>query len=259
MRVSRWIGDIWRSLTARFQPELPRHVLVMGDSHVRVFEHTWFAFSMPRVHFDIEYVPGATAIGIDNRHSITSALSRFIDTLAQSHHDWILLNLGEVDTAYSLWKLADFRSCSIEELLEEAVSHYCDFITDVRAAHRVAVLSAPLPTLADQAAPQDETAAVRQQVAATQRQRTDLALEFNARIKAFCDAHDVPYLDSSAEAQGADGLVKRSWLSRRGFDHHYARWPYARCLARQLRVLLSEQRAGLDPTRISTPSHEEAL
>lgn len=231
-RTIRWMGRI-------LQPCSSQRILVIGDSHVRVFEHRWFLFALSQVHFDIEYVPGATAIGIGNRHSITSALSRFKDVLETSAHDWVLVNLGEVDTAYSLWKLADFRVSSIEELLADSVRQYCDFINDIGAKHRVAVLSAPLPTLADQASPQDEVAAVRQQVAATQRERTDLALAFNRRIKAFCDQQSVPYLDSSAEAQGANGLVKRKWLSKRGFDHHYARWPYARCLARQLRVLLN--------------------
>ncbi|RQS67989.1 SGNH/GDSL hydrolase family protein [Burkholderia sp. Bp8963] len=238
---------VWRRLALPTHPGYRARVLVLGDSHVRVFEHVWFAISLPRVRFDIEYVPGATAIGIENRNSITSALLRFTDRLALSRHDWVLLNLGEVDTAYSLWKLVEFRSCPIPELLDEAIRNYCDFITEVAASHRVAVLSAPLPTLADQAAPCDETAAVRQQVSASQRERTELALEFNARVRAFCEAHDVPYLDSSPYALGPDGLVKQSWRHRRRFDHHYARAPYARCLAKQLKALFRKpaaRRAG---------------
>ncbi|WP_346778719.1 SGNH/GDSL hydrolase family protein [Burkholderia sp. Ac-20353] len=234
---------VWRRLALPAHPGYRARVLILGDSHVRVFEHIWFAVSLPRVRFDIEYVPGATAIGIENRNSITSALLRFTDRLASSRHDWVLLNLGEVDTAYSLWKLVEFRSCPIPELLDEAIRNYCDFILEVAASHRVAVLSAPLPTLADQAAPRDETAAVRQQVSASQRERTELALEFNARVKAFCEAHDVPYLDSSPHALGPDGLVKQSWRHRRRFDHHYARAPYARCLAKQLKALFRKPAA----------------
>ncbi|WP_230960253.1 SGNH/GDSL hydrolase family protein [Burkholderia territorii] len=234
----------WRRCAALANGRPPQCVLVLGDSHVRVFEHTWFAIRLPHVQFDIEYVPGATAIGIDNRHSTTSALQRFTDRLQSSRHDWVLLNLGEVDTAYSLWKLVEFRSCPISVLLDEAVRNYCDFIAEVGSAHRVAVLSAPLPTLADQAAPRDETAAVRQQVSATQRERTELAQEFNARIEEFCRAHGIPYLDSSPHALGADGLVKRSWHHPRRFDHHYARRPYARCLVQQLKILFARPLAG---------------
>lgn len=231
---------VWRRLALLWRSGYQVRVLVLGDSHVRVFENVWFALSLPRVRFDIEYVPGATAIGIENRNSITSALLRFTDRLASSHNDWVLLNLGEVDTAYSLWRLVEFRASPISELLDEAIRNYCDFITEVAASHRVAVLSAPLPTLVDQAAPGDETAAVRQHVSASQRERTELALEFNSRVRAFCEAHDVPYLDSSAQALGPDGLVKQSWRHRRRFNHHYARAPYARCLARQLKALFRE-------------------
>ncbi|WP_321819966.1 MULTISPECIES: SGNH/GDSL hydrolase family protein [unclassified Burkholderia] len=230
---------VWRRCAALVCERPLLRVLVLGDSHVRVFEHAWFALRLPNVQFDIEYVPGATAIGIDNRHSTTSALLRFTNRLQSSKHDWVLLNLGEVDTAYSLWKLVEFRACPIPVLLDEAVRNYCDFIAEVAAAHRVAILSAPLPTLADQAAPRDETAAVRQQVSATQRERTELAREFNARIERFCCTHGIPYLDSSPYALGADGLVKRSWHHPRRFDHHYARRPYARCLVQQLKVLFA--------------------
>jgi hypothetical protein len=238
--LNRRLLRAWRTLTGPLHASHPKRVLVLGDSHVRVFEHAWFAFRLPRVRFEIEYVPGATAIGIDNRESVTDALNRFTETLEASAHDWVLVNLGEVDTAYSLWRLLELRRHTIEALTDFAVDHYCTFIADIATRHRVAVLSAPLPTLADQAAPRDETAAVRQQVGASQRERTELALAFNARIKSFCDAHGLPYLDSSREAQGPDGLVKRAWLKRSGFDHHYARFPYARCLARQLRALFAQ-------------------
>lgn len=241
--MRRRIELLWRNAVGRFQPGAPLRILVLGDSHVRVFEHPWFAFALPRVSFDIEYVPGATAIGIVNRHSTTSALIRFTEVLARSSYDWVLLNLGEVDTAYSLWKLVDFRGSPLKELLEEAAGNYCAFIADVSERHRVAVLSAPLPTLTDQAAPQDDTAAVRRQVSATRRERTDLATAFNSRIGAFCRAGDVPFLDSSPDALGPDGLVKPSWCRWRGFDHHYERWPYARCLTRQLKELFRSEPA----------------
>lgn len=235
------LARMWRYALTRILRSQARRVLVLGDSHVRVFEHPWFLFRLPFVEFDIEYVPGATAIGIVNLDSASTALARFTKALAHRPHDWVFLNLGEVDTAYSLWRLVDFRGVSIGVLFDDAIRNYCNFIAKIVANHRVAVLSAPLPTLSDPAGPQDETAAVRQQVTATRRERTDLAMAFNERIAIFCREIGVPFLDSSEFALGGDRFVKASWCTRGRYDHHYARFPYARCLARQINDLFNDR------------------
>ncbi|MET3818787.1 hypothetical protein ACVK00_003949 [Burkholderia sp. PvR073] len=214
-------------------------VLVIGDSHVRVFEHAWFQVALPNVKFMVEYVPGATAIGIVNRHSITSAWSKFDTALDEIERDLIIVNLGEVDTGYSLWRLMETRGDAMPEIFDRAVDNYCEYIGDLSKRGRIVVLSAPLPTLNDEMARKNRGNAIREHVDATQRQRTELTLQFNARVMAFCTGIGVSYLDSSPSALGANGVVKDSWR-RKDLDHHYARWPYARDLARRLGPLLED-------------------
>ncbi|UQP00542.1 SGNH/GDSL hydrolase family protein [Burkholderia multivorans] len=229
------------------------NVLIIGDSHVRVFEHAWFRCMLPNVRFTVEYVPGATAIGIVNRHSITSAWSKFDTALDEIERDLVIVNLGEVDTGYSLWRLVETRGDAMSEIFERAVNNYCEYIEDLSKRGRVLVLSAPLPTLSDEMAQKNRGNAIREQVDATQRQRTELTLQFNARVMAFCAQIGVSYLDSSPSALGANGVVKDSWR-RKDLDHHYARWPYARDLARQLGPLL----ADIGQVRRRRPQHEVA-
>jgi len=230
---------LWGRAASRMMRRPVVNVLVIGDSHVRVFEHVWFQFMLPNAQFTVEYVPGATAIGIINRHSITSAWSRFDTALDEIERDLVIVNLGEVDTGYSLWRLMETRGDAMSEIFERAVNNYCEYIGDLSKRGRVLVLSAPLPTLNDEAAQKNRGNAIREPVDATQRQRTELTLQFNARVMAFCATIGVSYLDSSPYALGANGIVKDSWR-RKDLDHHYARWPYARNLARHLGPLLAD-------------------
>lgn len=231
--MKRLVGALRAWLHARAN----RRVLVLGDSHVRVFEHWLFLVGLPRTAFEVVYVPGGTATGMGNRRSVSGAYRRFADRLASGARDLVLLNLGEVDTAYTIWRRADRDGTAVDKMFDGAVRNYIRFIEEVAATHPLVVLSAPLPTLADQAINPDPEVKMRQEVSAPQRERTRLALRFNARIAEFCAEKGIPYLSADAVALGPDGVVRRTWCRRDRPDHHYARLPYAWWLLRALRGL----------------------
>jgi hypothetical protein len=213
-------------------------VLALGDSHVRVFEHWWFLRALPRTRFEIVYVPGATAAGIGNPKSITRARTTFQQALENRAADLVLLNLGEVDTAYTLWKRADTHGKDVHMLMEQAAESYCKFVVEAAAAHPLAVLSASLPTLTDHAQGQDEVSAARASVKASQAERTQLALAFNQRVRACCETNGIPYLNADAAALDTSGTVRPEWINQDRYDHHYARRPYAEWLAVALKQLV---------------------
>lgn len=223
------------ALRAWLQRRAALRVLVIGDSHVRVFEHWLFLVGLPRTTFEVAYVAGGTASGVRNLKSVSGAYLRFRERLQDGPHDLVLLNLGEVDTAYTIWKRADRDGTDVEKMFELAVRNYCSFIQEVAASHRLVVLSAPLPTLADQAQNPDPEVKMRNEVSASQQARTGLALRFNARVRDFCAERGVAYLSSDAAALGEDGLVRAAWCRSDRPDHHYARLPYAWWLVRALR------------------------
>ena len=213
------------------------NILVIGDSHVRVFENWRFLWAFPHTKFNVVYVPGSTAYGIANRASQTGAYTTFMTAISDQKYDLVFVNLGEVDTAYALWKIAESSKQNIAKLMLRSVQNYCQFLTDIHQKYPVAVLSACLPTLADHADSQDEVARARSSVKASQQERTALALEFNARVAEFCAANAIPYLNCGSTALGANGIVRDEWINQKKLDHHYARKPYARWLSKALKQL----------------------
>jgi hypothetical protein len=238
--LARIAGALRRAWRHALRRDRRTQVLALGDSHVRVFEHWYFRFALPATRFEVVYVAGATAMGIHNPHSTTSARSIFREALATRSPDVVVLHLGEVDAAYTIWKNAEATGKNPRVLVRTAADRYWDFIREIHAQVPVIVLSACLPTLEDQGAPADAVAAVRSGVSASQRDRTRLTQIFNVHVGRRCRLFGIPFLDSGQAALGADGLVRREWTHRSGYDHHYARLPFARWLGRQLRAVLSQ-------------------
>lgn len=218
-------------------------VLALGDSHVRAFEHWWFMWALPRVRWHIVYVPGGTATGLLNAQSATRARTRFDEVLASASYDLVVINLGEVDTGYTIWVRAERSGIDPQAAMEQAVQRYASFIADVaRQHHAVLVVSAPLPTLPDDFVPGDAVGTTRKSVTHSQAERTALTLAFNQQVAAACEALGVPHLDDRRESLGADGKVKASWQRTDRADHHYDRKTYARWLARALQPHLPTPR-----------------
>lgn len=234
-KLWNFFGNSVRAIWRKFAKV---HILVLGDSHVRVFEHWLFLVNFPRMAFDVFYVPGGTAMGACNPRSQTQARTIFDRALAAKKYDLVIVNLGEVDAAYTIWKIVEATGKDVRGVLEKAVTSYCLFLRDVHLKHRLLVLSASLPTLADQSAGTDSSAKLRSTVSVSQRHRTELTVEFNRQVEAFCVRYGLDYLNGDADAMGEDGLVRSDWVNSRRVDHHYARRPYARWLIARLRAYL---------------------
>lgn len=233
--MADWRVRLARAWRARCDRRATQQVLVLGDSHVRVFEHWWFMWALPRVRWHVAYVPGGTATGLPNPQSATRARSRFDEALANTPADLVVINLGEVDTGYTIWARAGRSQIDPHAAMAQAVERYAAFIGEVARQHRVVVVSAPLPTLPDGFTPGDDVATTRKSVAQSQAERTALTLAFNDAVAAACAALGVPHLDDRAHSLGADGRVRPVWQRADRADHHYDRKTYAQWLARALR------------------------
>ena len=209
-------------------------ILVIGDSHTRVFEHPLFLLKMPRVAFEIAYVPGATAYGLLRANSKTQARQKFDTVLATMKADHVLICLGEVDTAFILWKKAEQTGEDVSALLNLSVARYRNYLNLIHEQKPLTVLSAPLPTVPDQSLLADDDLDYRRAIDVSWTARTNLTLEFNRRIQEFCERKGIDYISTDEVALGGENVVKKEWRNKKRLDHHYARYPYAQHLISEL-------------------------
>jgi hypothetical protein len=215
-----------------------KEVLVIGDSHSKIFmtEHLRSAF--PAVYFDVHYVSGATASGLANPRSQTQAYTKFQRTLSRSKAKQVIVQLGEVDTGYVIWYRSQKYGESVESMLSKAVETYSDFLKQIQAANSsVICISAPLPTIQD-GATWGEVAHARREIVATQLQRTQLTLQFNQKISEVCASQRIHYINLDNESMGDDLLIRQDLLNKKPTDHHYDDEAYAALLKKQLLPLL---------------------
>lgn len=236
-----WLATAARRWRAECDKKAEQTVLVLGDSHVRVFEHWWFMWALPRIRWHISYVPGGTASGLYNPNSITQTYARLMQGVHDVPCQWVIVNLGEVDTGYGIWVRAERHARDPYTLMAQAAQRYGRFIEELASMRRVIVLSAPLPTLPDTFVAGDDVLSRRQALQRSQLERTELTLALNNRMAELCASKGLYYLDDRTASLGADGLVKPAWLKRQATDHHYDRKTYAKWLARQLKPLLLEK------------------
>lgn len=229
----RFMDELAFRLRGLFREE----VLVLGDSHSAVFRHPLFRASFPRHIFRIVSVGGATASGLKNPNSNTQASAVYADAMQRSKARRAIVLLGEVDTGFVIWYRAEKYRVPVEDMFEVAVAQYLQFIEQVSARYRVICISTPLPTIVDG---QDwgEVANARREVSTTQRERTALTLQFNARICDACRQRGVEYLSFDESSLGANGLVLDRLRHPDPADHHYLADAHAAMMIPSLQLTL---------------------
>ena len=177
-------------------------------------------------------VPHQTVSGLDNPNARTQARANFLDALG--NEPTVITLLGEVDTGFVIWYRAKKYGACVAEMLSKAVTSYQRLIEKLAVNYRVLCISTPLPTLAD-----GNAVCNRKQVNATQRERTELTLQFNQMMRAFWP----DFIDLDKESL-QDGLVHPRLLHKSKGDHHYNPHAYADMLIPHLWRSLEEKRVA---------------
>jgi hypothetical protein len=200
------------------------HVVVLGDSHSEALK----GWRSRRYWFSVTSIGGATASGIRNPNSETEALPRFRARL-QDARPWqpVMVMLGEVDCGYIIFRRTATAGVTLEESFAETIRRYVDFLeSEIAPCWRPIVMSVPLPALPDDSSQWGEVAQRRADVQVSQRDRTDMTLRFNDRMRCVCAERGWRFVDSTTgQIDPTTGLLRPD-LVRDDGDHHLAQGPY---------------------------------
>lgn len=105
--MRRFLKKIYLSSKLRWQRLLYQEILVIGDSHAKVFTEKSLTQHFSGIFFNTLIVGGATVSGLENPNSKTQALPLFLRHLSGSHAKKVIVMLGEVDTGFVLWYKAE--------------------------------------------------------------------------------------------------------------------------------------------------------
>ncbi|RXP45424.1 SGNH/GDSL hydrolase family protein [Lutibacter sp. HS1-25] len=215
-----------------------RKVLVIGDSHAKIFNNPLFKIHFPFYAFDVCSVKGATASGLENPNSKTQAYKIFKEKLdnPQKYFKVILL-LGEVDTGFVIWYRSEKYDAPISKMFNDAIIKYTNFIADTNKLLQPIVISTPLPTISDNN-DWGEIANLRKTIKAKQLERTDLTIKFNNKIEKFCKTNNIEYVNLDKQSLGKNGLIDDYLLNKNSNNHHYNNNNYTKLLIRNLKKIL---------------------
>lgn len=212
-------------------------VLVLGDSHARILQASRRAVA--GYYFRTVSVGGATVSGINNPNSVTQAMPIFKDALSRYKGTYCVLFLGEVDTGFVIWYRADKRDLSVDEVFEQTITNYSNFIKSIPDHIKVICVSAPLPTIKDG---QDwgEVANQRRAVTASRKDRTQLTQKLNERMADLATKEGFYHINLDAHSLGADGILREDLLNEDPHDNHYEVSAYQDMLLPRLEKILKE-------------------
>lgn len=200
-------------------------VLVLGDSHSQVFKYC--NRKQQKIHFNVIFVPGATAQGAVNPTSKTNALNIFkqkLNDIKQNDFQYVIINLGEVDCGYLIWYRIDKYNISIGDQLKTTTNNLFHFIkTEVLSkfeASKIIVNGSILPTIKDNTN-KNILNGQRGSVKASQSDRTLLTIRYNNILKKYSLENGYNYMDITHHILNTNtNTVKTIYLNKKKYEHH---------------------------------------
>jgi hypothetical protein len=172
-------------------------IFVLGDGHAKyLISATWHKLFAPR-KVEVCEVAGATAIPGRNPNVAGDATAKFRKFIEKRPADAIVvIHMGEADCGYVMWHRADKFNEPVAEQLDRSVAAYFEFVDELisKGFKHIVITGATLPTITDE----EQAAGVvksRDSITATQRERTDLTLDYNARLKEQAGQRRLLYTD----------------------------------------------------------------
>jgi lysophospholipase L1-like esterase len=174
----------------------------IGDSHVKPFIY--------RSPFLVHHISQATAHNLVKAGSFTRSseyLALFL-TRVNKQRDVVFLVFGEIDARVHIYLQygKSGKSVSLETLIDNTVARYGLAIQRIKdEGYAVCIHGIP------PAASKEFITALP--FAGKARERSVISRVFNEKLRAFCQAIDVPYVDIQSIASDQNGFIKKYYLA----------------------------------------------
>ena len=218
-----------------------KKVLVLGDSHVEVFNSDHMKSAFPEFEFEVVSVGGATVSGLENPNSATKAMPQYVEALDATLAETVVVMLGEVDTGFVIWYRAQKYDTPVDDMLNLAIANYQSFLSKISEKFNAICISTPLPTIQDDMQ-WGEVANLRKEVKATQTERTALTIRFNNAMSSFCKARGITFISLDSQSVNQHGKLKESLLNLNPLDHHYNPIEHTALISVPLLTALNDQK-----------------
>ena len=192
MKMYDFLRDSQKMLNKKITPR----VILIGDSHVRYFEHMVINgyFSRSVVLQFLAY-GGATALGLMTPVSIArKEILKNMENKPRAEH--IIFYFGEIDCRRAAWKYANDTQQDIYTVIEETLENYLAFINTIQLLgySNISVIGTILPITPDELYRINSTRDSRAPFA-SQKARTKLTLYFNKRLQQHASCQNFGYFD----------------------------------------------------------------
>jgi hypothetical protein len=240
-KIKKSLQKRYRELINYFQNG--KKILVLSDSHGGVFEYiNDHNLILPHL-INVKVVGGATAYGLNNSNSSSQTLKHFLSELNRfKTYNTIIIQLGEVDCAYILWKKAQDYKNSAYDNISISIRGYELLIKELLPYNKRIILSgAILPTVKDGQKNSSEVA-LRDTISTTQLERTNLTLKFNEQLKLLAIKYSLDYIDITEETMNKDtNVVDDKFIIKDKVDHHQSQENTALLWSSKLQSLINKK------------------
>ncbi len=216
-------------------------ILVLGDSHTGVFEYIFDHDLLSPHLINCEVVGGATAGGLNNDHSLTGAFKKYQAALKRFHaYRVVAIMLGEVDCSYTAWqRTANASPCAQIPHAIRGIERLLDWAQSDDRQRQFILAGAILPTVKDHQIDL-QSQELRRTVRASQRQRSELVLAFNAAVKALAIRRQLAYIEITTPTLDPQrGVISDQFLVQEQIDHHQSQAMTAGLWVHELRPVLA--------------------
>ena len=185
----------------------------------------------PRIEWENVAVEGATLSGLSNPNRKNQSKPIFDWAISQKKYDTVVFQLGYVDTGFVIHYRAQRDNVDVYKSASKALENYMLLIKSASNKAPVIVTSTCLPTIQDG----DYFGSVqnaRKDVQASLRDRTDLTLWFNKKIKNWCHDNNIIFINLDKDVLDDNQLLDNRFICESS-DHHYKHRPFAHLIIKK--------------------------